>query len=45
MKMSLFLSLLPSYFQHDPLGLFLAISLSSLIIACVLLWIASRILP
>lgn len=36
---------LPVYFQHDPLGLFLVVSLGSLVAAFVILFICSKILP
>jgi len=40
-----FLSFLPSYFQHDPLGLFLAVSAVGLALGLLGLFIASKILP
>ena len=36
---------LPVYFQHDSLGLFLVVSLGALVIAFVILFICSKILP
>lgn len=39
------LSFLPSYFQHDPLGLFLAISAIALMASLLLIFIASKLLP
>jgi len=39
------LSFLPSYFQHDPLGLFLVISAVALMASFLVIFIASKILP
>ncbi len=39
------LSFLPSYFQHDPLGLFLALSATGLALSFLVIFLASKILP
>jgi hypothetical protein len=39
------LSFLPSYFQHDPLGLFLAVSAVALMASFIVIFLASKILP
>lgn len=39
------LSFLPSYFQHDPLGLFLAVSAIALMASFLVIFLASKILP
>jgi hypothetical protein len=36
---------LPTYFQHDPLGLFLVISGSAALLALLSIFILSKILP
>lgn len=36
---------LPVYFQHDPLGLFLVVSLGATVAACAILFICSKLLP
>lgn len=46
MKMtSLSFLILPDYLANDPLGLFLLLSFSCVILALLILWLASIILP
>lgn len=40
-----FLSFLPAHFQHDPLGLFLVLSATSVAIGVVVIFALSKILP
>ena len=43
--MPLLISILPPYFQHDPLGLFLVLSATATLAGVLTLWIASKLLP